>query len=230
MTQWTAVRQASLSFTISRSLLQLKSIKPVMPSNHLILCRPLLLLTSTFPSIRVFLDESALCIRWPKYWSFSFSISPCSEYSGLISFRMDWLNLFSNLFFFFFLLKSFDHATWPVSILVCRPGIEPVTSVLEIQSLHHWSQGSPTLAVLKVSCLPLSQSVGGCFRIGMSRPIAAVMSTCSALPRPRPGKCSGCSLQHQVFRLWALLHGGHGSCRADSVSDEAGRCLKATLS
>ena len=84
--------QASLSFTISWSLLKLMSIEPVMPSNHLILCRPLLLLPSTFPSIRVF-SESVLPIRWLKYWSFSFSISPFNEYSGLISFRIDWFDL-----------------------------------------------------------------------------------------------------------------------------------------
>ena len=90
---WTAARQASLSFTNSQSLLKLTSIKSVMPSSHLILCRPLLLLPSIFPSIRVFSNESALCIRWPKYWSFSFNISPSNKYSGLISFRMDWLNL-----------------------------------------------------------------------------------------------------------------------------------------
>ena len=92
-TPWTAARQASLSFTISQSLLKLVSIQSVIPSNHLILCRPLLLLPSTFPSIRVFSNESALHIRWPKHWSFSFSISPSNEYSGLISFRMDRLDL-----------------------------------------------------------------------------------------------------------------------------------------
>ena len=92
---WTAARQASLSITNSRSLLKLMSIKSVMPSNHLILRCPLLLLPSIFPSIRVFLNESALRIRWPKYWSFSFNISPSNEYSGLISFRMDWLVLLS---------------------------------------------------------------------------------------------------------------------------------------
>ena len=88
-TPWTAALQASLSITNSRSLLKLMSIKSVMPSNHLILCRPLLLLPSIFPSIRVFSSESALLIRWPKYWSFSFSISPSNEYSGLISFKID---------------------------------------------------------------------------------------------------------------------------------------------
>ena len=91
-TPWTAARQASLSITTSRSLPKPMSIESVMTSNHLILC-PLLLLPSIFPSIRVFSNESALCIRWPKYWSFSFSISPSSEHPGLISFRMDWLDL-----------------------------------------------------------------------------------------------------------------------------------------
>ena len=92
-TPWTAARQASLSFTISLSLLKLMSSESVMPSSHLILCRPLLLLPSIISSIRVFSNESVLHIRWPKYWSFSFSISPSSEYSGLISSRMDWLDL-----------------------------------------------------------------------------------------------------------------------------------------
>ena len=93
MTPWTAARQASLFIINSRSLLKLMSAELVMPSNHLILCLPLLLLPSIFPSIRVFSNESVLHIRWPKYWSFSFSISPSNEYSGLISFRMDWLYL-----------------------------------------------------------------------------------------------------------------------------------------
>ena len=93
VTPWTAARQASLSFTVSQSLLKLMSLESVMPSNCFILCHPLLLLPSIFPSIRVFPSESALCIRWPKYWSFSFSISPTNEYSGLISFRIDWFDL-----------------------------------------------------------------------------------------------------------------------------------------
>ena len=92
-TPQTAALQASLSITNSRSLLKLMSIESVMPSNHLILCRPLLLPSSIFPSIRVFSNESPLCIRWPNYWSFSFNISPSNEYSGLISCRMDWLDL-----------------------------------------------------------------------------------------------------------------------------------------
>ena len=93
VTPWTAAHQASLFFTISWSLLKLSSIKSVMSSNHLILCYPLLFPLSIFPSIGVFSNESALLIRWLKYWSFSFSISPSNESSGLISFRMDWLDL-----------------------------------------------------------------------------------------------------------------------------------------
>ena len=93
MTPWTVARQASLSITNSKSLLKLMFIESVMPSNHLILCHPLLLLPSIFPSIRVSSSESVLHIRWSKYWSFSFSISPSNEYSGLISFRMNWLDL-----------------------------------------------------------------------------------------------------------------------------------------
>ena len=92
-TKWTAACQSSLSVISCRSLLKFMSIKLVMPSNHFILCRPLLLLPSIFPSTRVFSNESALRIRWPKYWSFSLSISPSNEHSGLISFRTDWLDL-----------------------------------------------------------------------------------------------------------------------------------------
>ena len=93
VTPWAAALQASLSFTISWSLLKLMSIESVTPSNHLILCHPLLLPPSIFPSIGVFSNESVLCIRWPKYWRFSFSISPSSEYSGSISFRIAWFDL-----------------------------------------------------------------------------------------------------------------------------------------
>ena len=114
-TQWTTARQASLFITISWRLLKLTSIESVMPSNHLILCHPLLP-PSIFPSIRVFSNESALCIRWPKYWSFSFRISPSNEYSGLISFRMDWLDLLAVQG----TLKSlFQHDSSKPSILRC---------------------------------------------------------------------------------------------------------------
>ena len=113
MTPWTAAHQASLYITNSRSLFKLMSIKLVMPSNHLNLCHLLLPLPSIFPSIRVFSNESALCIRWPKYWSFSFSISPSNEYSGLISFRMDWLDLLAVQG----TLKSLQHHISKASIL-----------------------------------------------------------------------------------------------------------------
>ena len=93
VTPWTAARQVSLSISNSQSLLKFMSVESVMPFDHLILCRPILLPPSLFPSIRVFSNESVLRIRWPKYWSFSFSVSPSNEYSGLISFRMDWLDL-----------------------------------------------------------------------------------------------------------------------------------------
>ena len=113
---WTAAFQASLSFTISRSSLQLMSIESVMPSNHLILCCPLILLPSIFPSIRVFSNELALHIKWQKYWKFSFSINPSNEYSGLISFRIDWFDLLAPQG----TLKSLlQHHSWKTSILQC---------------------------------------------------------------------------------------------------------------
>ena len=114
-TPWIAACQASLSITNSRSLLKLMSVESVMPSSYLILCCPLLLLPSVFPSIRVFSSESALCIRWPKYWSFSFNISPSNEHPGLISFRMDWLDLLAVQG----TLKSLQHHSSKTSILWC---------------------------------------------------------------------------------------------------------------
>ena len=116
VTPWTAALQASLSITNFWSLLRLMSIELVMPSNHLILCHPLLLLPSVFPNIRVFSNESVLCMRWPKYWSFSFNISPSNEYSGLISFRMDWLELLAVQGTFKSLLQN--HSS-KASILQC---------------------------------------------------------------------------------------------------------------
>ena len=112
-TPWTAALHPSLSITNSQSLFKLMPIESVMPSNHLILCHPFLLPPSIFPSIRVFSNESVLCIRWPKYWSFSFSISPSNEHPGLISFRMDWLDLLvvqGNL-------KSLQHQSSKASFL-----------------------------------------------------------------------------------------------------------------
>ena len=112
-TPWTIACQASLSITNSRSPPKPMSIESVMPSNHLILCRPLFLLPSIFPSIRVFSNESALCIRWPKYWNISFNISPSNEHPGLISFRMDWLDLLAVQGIF----KSLQHHSSKASIL-----------------------------------------------------------------------------------------------------------------
>ena len=112
MTPWTATCQASLSITNSWSLLKLMSVESVMPSNHLVLCHPLLL-PSVFPTIRAFSNELALCIRWPKYWSLSFSISPSNEYSRLISFRIDWLDLLAVQG----TLKSLQHHSSKASIL-----------------------------------------------------------------------------------------------------------------
>ena len=111
---WMAARQASLSFIISQSLLKLMSIEVVMPSNHLILCCPLLLLPLIFPTIRVFSSESALHIKWPKYWSFSFRIIPLNEYSGLISFRIDWFDILTVQGT---LTSLFEHHNWKGSIL-----------------------------------------------------------------------------------------------------------------
>ena len=113
-TPWTAARQASLSITNYQSLLKLMSIESVMPSNHVILCGPLFLLPSIFPSIRGFSNESVLRIRWPKYWSFSSNISPSNEYSGLISFRMDQLNI---LVVQGTLKSLLQHHSWKASIL-----------------------------------------------------------------------------------------------------------------
>ena len=134
-TPWTAARQASLSITNSQSLPKPMSIESVMPSNHLILCRPLLLLPSIFPSIRVFWSESSLCIRWPKYWSFSFNTSPSNEHPGLISFRMDW----SDLLAVQGTLKSFlQHHSSKASILWCSAFF-----IVQLSSIHdHWKNHS----------------------------------------------------------------------------------------
>ena len=119
VTPWTAARQASLSITKYWSLLKFMSIESGMPSNHLILCRPLLLLPSVFPSIRVFSKEAVLHIRWAKYWSFSFSISPSNEYSGLISIRMDWLDLLAVQGTLKSLLQHHSSKAWLSSIPHC---------------------------------------------------------------------------------------------------------------
>ena len=136
---WTAACQASLPITNSQSLLKLMPIELVMPSNHLILCRPLLLLPSIFPSIRVFSSESVLYIRWPKYWSFSFSISPSNEYSGLISFRMDWLDLLAVQG----TLKSFlQHHSSKASVLQC-------SAFFMVQLSHPYMTTGKTIALTR---------------------------------------------------------------------------------
>ena len=138
-TPWTAARQASLSITNSRSLLKLRSIESGMPSNHLILCHPLLLPPSVFPSIRVFSNESALCIRGPKYWSFSFNISPSNEHPGLISFRMDWLDLLAVQG----TLKSLlQHHSWKASILRC-------SAFFTVQLSHPYMTTGKTIALTR---------------------------------------------------------------------------------
>ena len=136
---WTAAHQASLSITNSWSLLKLKSIKSVMPSNHLILCHPLLLLPSIFPSIRVFSKRSVLRITWPKYWNFSFSISPSNGYSGLISFRMDWLDLLAVQG----TLKSLlQHHSSKASILQC-------SAFFIVQLSHPYMTSGKTIALTR---------------------------------------------------------------------------------
>ena len=127
----TAAHQASLTITNSWSLLKLMSIGSVMPSNHLILCCPLLLLPPVFPSIRVFSSESVVCIRWPKYWSFSFSISPFSEYSGLISFRMDWLDLLAVQGTLNSLLQQFKRINSSVLSFLYSPTLTSIHGLLE---------------------------------------------------------------------------------------------------
>ena len=140
---WTAARQASLSFTISQNLLKLMSIESVMPSSHLILCYPLLFLPSIFPSIRVFSNESVLCIMWPKYWSFSFSLSLSNEYSGLISFRIDWFDLLAILG----TLKSLlQHHSSKASILLH-------SAFFTIQISHPYMTTGKTIALTK--CMEL---------------------------------------------------------------------------
>ena len=140
VTTWTIACQASLSITNSQSLLKLMSIELVMPSNYLILCRPLLLLPSIFPSIRIFSNEPVLHIRWPKYWSFSFSISLSNEYSGLISFSIDWLDFLSLQG----TLKSpFQHHSSKASILWCSAFF-----IVQLSSLPYMTTGK-TIALTK---------------------------------------------------------------------------------
>ena len=143
-TPWTAAYQASLSFTISWSLLKFMSIEAVMPSNHLVLCHPLLFLPSIFPSTRVFSNESVLRISWPKYWSFSFSISLSNEYLGLISFRMDWLDLLAVQGTYKSLLQ---HHSSKASILQC-------SAFFMVQLSHPYMTTGKTIALTMDFCWP----------------------------------------------------------------------------
>ena len=138
-TPWTAAHQASLSITTSQSLLTLMSIELMIPSKHLILCCPLLLLPSIFPSIRVFSNESVLHIRWPKYWSFNFNISPSNDYSGLISFRMDWFDFLAVQG----TLKSLlQHHSSKASILRC-------SAFFMVQPSHPYMTTGKTIALTR---------------------------------------------------------------------------------
>ena len=140
-TPWTATCQASMSITNTQSLLKLMSIELLMPSNHFILCCPLLLPPSIFPSIRIFSNESFLHIRWPRYWNFSFNISPCSEYSWLISFRMDWFDLLAVQE----TLKSFlQHPSSKTSILQC-------SAFCIVQLSHPYMTTGSTIALTRQS-------------------------------------------------------------------------------
>ena len=155
MTLGTAAHQASLSLTISRSLLKLMSTELMMPSNHLILCCPLLFLPSIFPSIRDFSSELALHIQWPKYWSFSFSISPSNEYSGLISFRIDWFDLLAVQG----TLKSLlQHHNSKASMLWCSAFFmvqisHPYMTTGKTRALNIWTF---VMSLLLIFCLGLS--------------------------------------------------------------------------
>ena len=151
---WTAACQASLSITNSRSLPKLMSIESVMTSNRLILCHALLFLPSIFPSIRVFSSESALRMRWPKYWSFSFNVSPSDEYSGLISFRMDWLDLLAIQG----TLKSLQHHSSKASILRC-------SACFTVQLSHPYMTTGETITLTRQNFVGLKSRTCLCFLI-----------------------------------------------------------------
>ena len=144
--------QAPLSSTISQSLLKIMSIESVMLSNHLILCCPLLLLPSIFPSIRVFSNESALCIRWPKHWSFSFSMSPSNEYLGLISFRIDWFGLLASQENFKSLLHYFS---WDLRLLLWRSGNREASTLYLSKEVMSWLQEQKIVFLQSLTGLPL---------------------------------------------------------------------------
>ena len=199
-TQWTSAHQASLSLTSSRSLLKLMPIESVIPSNHLILCHPILLPPSIFPSIKVFSNESVLCNRWPKYWSFSFSISLSKEYSGLISFRMDWLALLAVQG----TLKSLlQHHNSKASILWCSAFFivqlsHPYTTTGE-NSLTRW-----TFAVKVMSLLfhMLSKLVITFLPRSKCRLISLLQSPSAVILEPPKIKFVTVSIPHLFAMKW----------------------------
>ena len=182
-TPWTAARKASLSITNSQRWLKLMSIELVMPSNHLILFRPLLLLPSIFPSIRVFSNESVLGIRWPKYWNFSFSIIPSNEHLGLISFRMDWLDLLAVQGT---LKRLLQHHSWKASVLQC-------SAFFIVQISHPYMATGKTIALTRW--------------IFVSKVMSLLFNTLSRLvitflPRSKHLLISWCS--HHLHWFWSL--------------------------
>ena len=158
VTPWTAARQASLSLSISQSMIKLMSIESMMPFNHLILCHPLLLLPSLFPSIRVFYNESALHIRWPKYWSFSFNISPSNEYSGLISFgidRVDLLAVQGNIKSLLQYHSSKSSILWCSAFFTVQLS-HPYMTTGKTIALTKWIFVGKVVSLLFIHCLDLS--------------------------------------------------------------------------
>ena len=210
-TPWTAARQASLSITDSRSLLRLMSIKSVMPSNHLILCHPLLLLPSVFPNIRIFSKESVLYFRWPKYWSFSFSISLSNEYSGLISFRNDWLDLLAVQG----TLKSLlQHHSSKASVLQC-------SAFFMVQLSHPYMTTGKTIALTRRAFV--SKVISLLFNL-LSRLVIAILprskclliswlqSPSAVILEPKKRKSITVSIFSPVYLPWSVGTGCHDLC------------------
>ena len=202
VTAWTAARQASLSITKSQSSLKLMSIESVMPSSHLILCRPLLFPPSVFPSIRVFLNESALSITWSKYWSFHFSNSPSNEYSGLISFRMDWLDLLAAKG----TLKSLlQHHSSKASILWC-------SAFFIVQLSHQYMTARKTIALTRWTfvgkVMPLlfnilSRLVTTFLPRSKHLLISWLQSPSAVILKPPKSKVCHCFHSFPIYLLWS---------------------------
>ena len=205
-TPWTAARQASLSITNSQSLLKLMSIVSVMPSNHFILCQPLLLPPSVFPSIRVFSNESALHIRWPKYWSFSFSISPSNEYWGLISFRMNWFDLPAVQGTLKSLLQHYSSKApilWCSAFVIVQLAHPPVTTGKSIGLTRQTFVGKVTSLLfnmpsrLVITFLPRSKHLLTHYSVQFS----SVAQSCPTLCNPMNNSMPGLPVHHQLLEL-----------------------------